>query len=111
MTTPIIQHERRGDLTILHLRTPSIDAVSASAIEQYCTDMQPVTVLDFADVTFINSAGISVLLKFVVSARRAGYQLYAMNLSPHHQKIFKTVEMSRFMPLVTDHDLAMTQHG
>jgi hypothetical protein len=28
-----------------------------------------------------------------------------MNVSPHHQKIFKMVEMSRFMPLIEAHDL------
>jgi anti-anti-sigma regulatory factor len=47
-----------------------------------------------------------VLLKFVVKARKAGYKLFAMNLSPHHQKIFKMVEMSRFMPTIEERDLA-----
>ncbi|NJL32722.1 MAG: STAS domain-containing protein [Chloroflexaceae bacterium] len=68
--------------------------------------MQPITVLNFREVAFINSAGISVLLKFVVKARKAGYKLFAMNLSPHHQKIFKMVEMSRFMPTIEERDLA-----
>jgi anti-anti-sigma factor len=68
--------------------------------------MRPITVLDFDDVAFINSAGISALLKFVVSARKSGYKLFAMNVSPHHQKIFKMVEMSRFMPTIQERDLA-----
>jgi len=63
-------------------------------------------VLDFANVAFINSAGISALLKFVVSSRKAGNKLFAMNVSPHHQKIFKIVEMSRFMPTIEERDLA-----
>ena len=52
------------------------------------------------------TAGISALLKFVVSSRKAGNKLFAMNVSPHHQKIFKMVEMSRFMPTIEERDLA-----
>jgi anti-anti-sigma factor len=102
----LIRRETFGDVVVLHLLTNSIDAVSAAAIEAACDDMQPITVLDFSEVSFINSAGISVLLKFVVKARKAGYKLFAMHLSPHHQKIFKMVEMSRFMPTIEENDLA-----
>lgn len=101
-----IRREKFGDVTVLHIRTNSIDAVSAAAIEAACEEMEPITVLNFREVSFINSAGISVLLKFVVKARKAGYKLFAMNLSPHHQKIFKMVEMSRFMPSIEERDLA-----
>ena len=106
MTNQVINREEFGDVAVLHITTTSVDAISAAAIESACTDMRPITVLDFADVAFINSAGISALLKFVVSARKSGYKLFAMNVSPHHQKIFKMVEMSRFMPTIEERDLA-----
>lgn len=102
----LVTKEAFGDVVVLHIHTNSIDAVSAAAIESSCAEMQPITVLNFIEVSFINSAGISVLLKFVVKARKAGYKLFAMNLSPHHQKIFKMVEMSRFMPTIEEKDLA-----
>jgi anti-anti-sigma factor len=102
----VVRREEFGEVVVLHIRTNSVDAVSAAAIEQACTDMRPITVLDFDQVAFINSAGISVLLKFVVRARKSGYKLFAMNLSPHHQKLFKMVEMSRFMPTIEERDLA-----
>lgn len=102
----LVTRETFGDVVVLHIRTNSIDAVSAAAIEASCAEMRPITVLNFLEVSFINSAGISVLLKFVVKARKAGYKLFAMNLSPHHQKIFKMVEMSRFMPTIEESDLA-----
>lgn len=101
----VIRREEFGDVVVLHINTSSVDAISAAAIEFACADMRPITVLDFAEVSFINSAGISALLKFVVSARKAGYKLFAMNVSPHHQKIFKMVEMSRFMPPIEERDL------
>jgi anti-anti-sigma factor len=100
-----IKREEHGDLAILRISMPSVDAISAAAIEQACSDMRPITALDFDQVNFINSAGISALLKFVVQARKGGYKLFAVNVSPHHQKIFKMVEMSRFMPIVEERDL------
>jgi anti-anti-sigma factor len=102
----IIRREEFGDVVILHILTTSVDAISAAAIAAECSEMRPITVLDFSEVSFINSAGISALLKFVVSARKAGYQLFAMNVTPHHQKIFKMVEMSRYMPTIEERDLA-----
>lgn len=100
-----IRREEQGELAILRISMPSVDAISAAAIEQACGDMRPITALDFGQVNFINSAGISALLKFVVQARKSGFKLFAINVSPHHQKIFKMVEMSRFMPTVEEKDL------
>lgn len=102
----IIRREELGEVAVLHIVTTSVDAISAAAIAAECQQMRPTTVLDFGEVSFINSAGISALLKFVVQARKAGYKLFAMNLSPHHQKIFKMVEMSRFMPSIEERELA-----
>ncbi|HEU5016060.1 MAG TPA: STAS domain-containing protein [Roseiflexaceae bacterium] len=106
MTDEVISREEFGDVAVLHIQTTSVDAISAAAIQAACTAMRPITVLDFADVAFINSAGISALLKFVVASRKGGYKLFAMNVSPHHQKIFKMVEMSRFMPTIKEEELA-----
>ncbi len=108
MTNDVIRREEFGDVAVLHIATVSVDGISAAAIEASATAtaMRPITVLDFGNVAFINSAGISALLKFVVSARKSGYKLFAMNVSPHHQKIFKMVEMSRFMPTIEERDLA-----
>jgi anti-anti-sigma factor len=108
MSDEVIRREEFGEVAVLHILTNSVDAISATAIEANATArvMRPITVLDFDNVAFINSAGISALLKFVVSSRKAGHKLYAMNVSPHHQKIFKMVEMSRFMPTIEASDLA-----
>ena len=108
MNNEVIRREEFGDVAVLHIVTTSVDGISAAAIETTATAtaMRPITVLDFDNVAFINSAGISALLKFVVSSRKSGYNLFAMNVSPHHQKIFKMVEMSRFMPTIEERDLA-----
>jgi anti-anti-sigma factor len=104
----VIRREEFGEVAVLHITTNSVDAISAAAIEAIATatEMRPITVLDFSNVAFINSAGISALLKFVVTSRKAGHKLFAMNVTAHHQKIFKMVEMSRFMPTIEERDLA-----
>lgn len=102
----IIRREEFGEVVVLHITGTSVDAISAGAIAASCEEMRPITVINFAEVSFINSAGISALLKFVVNARKSGYKLFAMHVSPHHQKIFKMVEMSRFMPTIEERDLA-----
>lgn len=102
----VVKREEFGEVVVLHIVSTSVDGVSAAAIAEACTEMRPITVLDFSEVSFINSAGISALLKFVVSARKLGYKLFAIHVSPHHQKIFKMVEMSRFMPTIEERDLA-----
>src|SRR5262249_36971384 len=108
MINEVIRREEFGDVAVFNIMTTSFDTTSAAAIEATAkpTPMRPFTWVDFANVAFINSAGISALLKFVVSARKAGNKLFAMNVSPHHQKIFKMVEMSRFMPTIEERDLA-----
>jgi len=102
----MIQMEDRGNVAVVHIQTPSIDAVSAREIEEFCGRSRKTTVLDFGEVAFINSAGISGLLKFIVAARKRGHRVYAVNVSPHHRKIFKMVELSRFMPVIEEQEVA-----
>lgn len=53
--------------------------------------------LDFAKCGYINSAGIATLIGMVTQARRAGHQLFAYGLTPHHQKIFRMVGLADYM--------------
>jgi len=105
----MIQMEDRGNVAVVHIQMPSIDAVSALKIEEFCGRSRKITVLDFRQVAFINSAGISGLLKFIVAARKRGHRVYATNVSPHHRKIFKMVELSRFMPIIEENEIPQIQ--
>lgn len=96
--------EQGQQFTIIHILNDSIDAVSAKEIEQAGAQMQTQTVLDFGRVLFINSAGISALLKLVIAARKAGRHLYAANLTAHHRKVFEMVDLSRYMTVLTDEE-------
>lgn len=103
----MVQIEDCGRIAIAHIQTSNIDVFSAREIAESCGRSRKTTVLDFSQVVFINSAGITGLLKFIVRARRQGHRVYAINVSPHHRKIFKMVELSRFMPIVEEGEMAL----
>lgn len=103
-----IKIEQNAGLTIVRILTDSVDALSAKEIEAAAGQLREITVLDFGKVLFINSAGISALLKLVIEARKQGKKLYAMNVTAHHRKVFEMVDMLRYMPLTTLEELQTT---
>lgn len=100
-----IKIEQSNGLTIVHILTDSVDALSAKEIEAAAGELRDVTALDFGQVLFINSAGISALLKLVIEARKQGKKLYALNVTAHHRKVFEMVDMLRYMPVTTLEEL------
>jgi anti-anti-sigma factor len=116
MNDSVIVCEEFGDVMVLRIISPSMDSTSILAIAAACTAPRPITVIDFADVAFINSKGISALLDFAVSARRSGANLFAINVSPHHRRVFKVGEVTRFLTPIDDaelvvHDAAFYSNG
>jgi anti-anti-sigma factor len=103
-----IKIEQSHGLTIVHILTDSVDALSAKEIEAAAGELRERTVLDFGQVLFINSAGISALLKLVIEARKHGKKLYALNVTAHHRKVFEMVDMLRYMPVTTMEELLAT---
>ncbi|NWJ94649.1 MAG: STAS domain-containing protein [Chloroflexi bacterium] len=97
--------DQGNDVTIIHIQNDSVDAVSAREIAGVSDQMQGNTILDFGSVLFINSAGISALLKLVIEARKRGRKLYAVNVTAHHRKVFEMVDMLRYMPIAKMEDL------
>ena len=87
------------DYTLIQIQNDSVDAVSAREIAAASDQMQARTILDFGSVMFINSAGISALLKLVIEARKQGKKLFAVNVTAHHRKVFEMVDMLRYMPI------------
>jgi anti-anti-sigma factor len=97
--------EQGNQYTVIHIQNDSVDAVSAREIAGATDQMKATTILDFGSVMFINSAGISALLKLVIEARKQGKKLYAVNVTAHHRKVFEMVDMLRYMPIAKMEDL------
>jgi anti-anti-sigma factor len=68
----------------------------------------PATVLIvLADTQYINTAGISVLIRLAMEAKRAGHRLLVSGASPHYQKVFDLVRFSQFVSMYDTEDEAL----
>lgn len=102
----LVQVQRVDDVLLLRIASASIDPQTVAALNAYDELLQPISVIDFANVVFINSTGVTALLAFAAATRERGIHLFALNLSPHHQNVFRKGEMARFMPIIAEHDMA-----
>lgn len=54
-------------------------------------------ILDFLQVEYINSAGMSIIITMLTRSQEMGQELRACGLSPHFQKIFNMVGLSKYI--------------
>lgn len=58
--------------------------------------------LDFADVDYINSTGIALIVGLLARARAEHRQVAARGLSDHYRQIFEITRISDFMTILAD---------
>ncbi len=63
--------------------------------------------LNFADVSYINSTGIALIVGLLARARAARRRITACGLSPHYQEIFTITRLADFMPVFSDEAAAL----
>ena len=56
-------------------------------------------ILDFAQVDYINSTGIALIVGFLAKARAAHIPLTAVSLSDHYREIFTITRLSDFIEI------------
>ncbi|HVL53431.1 MAG TPA: STAS domain-containing protein [Actinomycetota bacterium] len=64
-------------------------------------------VLNFADVGYINSTGIALVVGLLAQARRSRNTVRACGLSDHYREIFEITRLADFMPIHSDETSAM----
>ena len=69
----------------------------------------PFLVLNFGDVSYINSTGIALIVGVLAKARRARLPLLVFGLSPHYQEIFQITRLADFMSIYHDEASALAQ--
>ncbi|MBI4789278.1 MAG: STAS domain-containing protein [Chloroflexi bacterium] len=65
--------------------------------------------LNFRDVTYINSTGIALVVGLMAQARKSGRKLLATGLSDHYQEIFKITRLADFMTIYADEERALSE--
>jgi anti-anti-sigma factor len=64
-------------------------------------------VLGFADVGYINSTGIALIVGVLSQARAAGIALHAVGLTEHYRHIFEITRLADFMRFFASEDEAV----
>ena len=63
---------------------------------------EPVVVLDFAAVDYINSTGIALIVGVLAQARTSGQEVRARGLAEHYREIFRITRLSDFMTILDE---------
>ena len=63
--------------------------------------------LNFADVDYINSTGIALIVGLLAQARKKHQQVLTCNLSPHYEEIFRITRLADFMTIYADEASAL----
>jgi anti-anti-sigma factor len=62
--------------------------------------------LDFSKVEYLNSSGIALIIQMLIQAAKAGQSVQTFGLSPHFQKVFTMVGMTKYTKLYSDEPTA-----
>jgi anti-anti-sigma factor len=58
--------------------------------------------LDFSKVEYLNSSGIALIIQMLMEAGKSGQSIQTFGLSPHFQKVFTMVGITRYTGLHPD---------
>ena len=58
--------------------------------------------LDFSKVEYLNSSGIALVIQMLIAASKHGQTIRSFGLSPHFQKVFTMVGITKYTSLHPD---------
>jgi anti-anti-sigma factor len=64
-------------------------------------------ILNFSDVSYINSTGIALIVGLLAQARKSHRRLVTCGLNEHYQEIFHITRLSDFMTIYADEASAL----
>ena len=107
MTTTQFAAEVRHDdgVAVLELSGDVSSAAEGGLMGAYAeVAADPVVVLDFAAVDYINSTGIALIVGVLAQARRSGQEVRARGLAEHYREIFRITRLSDFMTILDEEE-------
>jgi len=82
------------------------DRLNAAYSEAEALDPAAI-LLNFSDVSYINSTGIALIVGLLARARKSHRRLLTCGLSNHYQEIFRITRLSDFMSIYPDEASAL----
>ena len=89
----------------------SAGTVLRTAYEEAAAQSPARVLLEFSQVTYINSTGIALLVAILADARKGALEVVASGLSEHYREIFHITRVSDFMPIYPDEAAALSNSG
>ncbi len=82
--------------------TASSEQTLMDAYTQASADGARYIILNFADLAYMNSGGIGLLVTMLIRANRAGQRLLAYGLSEHYRQIFELTRLNDVIGIYAD---------
>ena len=99
----VIRHEADGAIIDLHGEINGFAEEALNAAYAEAQEQEPAKImLNFADVDYINSTGIALIVGLLAQARTSHIELVTYGLSDHYVEIFHITRLSDFMTIVPD---------
>jgi anti-sigma B factor antagonist len=88
-----------------------IDGFAESDLNQAYTEAEAhairKVILNFKDVTYINSTGIALIVSLLARARKSHIEMVVYGLSDHYVEIFQITRLADFMTILSDEASAL----
>ena len=103
---------QRDGVTVLDLHGQidgSANQALSDAWAEACDLASGIIVFNFTETTYINSAGIALLVGLLAQARAKRQRLIACGLSDHYREIFEITRLADFISLTRDEESALEE--
>jgi anti-anti-sigma factor len=92
-----------GQVTVLRFSGDISSSSHDALLGTYTTLSKTMPVLlDFSKVEYINSSGIALVIQMLIEANKNGQKIAAFGLTPHFQKVFTMVGITKYASLFQD---------
>ena len=99
----------KGPVTVLRfsgdISSASQDAILGTFSRLPASDRGRL-LLDFTKVDYINSSGIALVIQLLMQASKAGESVAIFGLTPHFQKVFTMVGITKYAQIHADEQAA-----
>ena len=107
-----VRHQPRVAIIDLH---GEINAFAEDVLNKAYAEAESrraeVILLNFSDVDYINSTGITLIVSLLARARKSKRRLLACGLSDHYVEIFQITRLVDFMSVFPDEKSALAEEG
>lgn len=108
-----VKVERNGSLAVLRFEgdvTSTSKDVVLGTYEKLSPDTEQI-LLDFSKVQYLNSSGIALIIQFLMEATKAGRKVQTFGLTPHFQKVFTMLGLTKYTSIQPTESAAKAAFG